>query len=69
MSNVERAPLANSGLEFSKFIQGYWRMADWGMNTQEHLRFIQQHIDLGITTVDHAHAYGPPACDQLFGEA
>jgi predicted oxidoreductase len=69
MSYIERVPVANGGLEFSKFIQGYWRMADWGMNTQEHLRFIQQHIDLGITTVDHAHVYGPPPCEQLFGEA
>ena len=69
MSTLARVPMSTSGLEFSKFIQGYWRMADWDMNSQQHLRFLQQHIELGITTVDHAHVYGPPACEQLFGDA
>jgi predicted oxidoreductase len=44
MSYVERVPVANGGLEFSKFIHGDWRMADWVMNTQAYLHFIQQHI-------------------------
>lgn len=54
---------------FSPMIQGYWRMAEWGMSTQQQLSFVKQHIELGITTVDHAPVYGPDsACERMFGE-
>jgi len=54
---------------FSAMIQGYWRMAEWGMTTQQHHAFLKQHIELGITTVDHAPVYGPEsACERLFGD-
>ncbi|KJY85031.1 oxidoreductase [Vibrio galatheae] len=54
---------------FSPMIQGYWRMAEWGMNTQQQLSFLKQHLELGITTVDHAPVYGPDsACERMFGE-
>ncbi|MEF1172328.1 aldo/keto reductase [Vibrio sinaloensis] len=54
---------------FSPLIQGYWRMAEWGMTTQEQHAFVKQHVELGITTVDHAPVYGPDsACERLFGE-
>ncbi|TMX47139.1 aldo/keto reductase [Vibrio sp. Hep-1b-8] len=54
---------------FSPMIQGYWRMAEWGMNTQQQHAFVQQHLELGITTVDHAPVYGPDsACEKMFGQ-
>ena len=54
---------------FSPMIQGYWRMAEWGMNTQQQYAFVQQHLELGITTVDHAPVYGPDsACEKMFGQ-
>jgi len=54
---------------FSPLIQGYWRMAEWGMDTQQQHAFLKQHIELGITTVDHAPVYGPEsACESMFGE-
>lgn len=54
---------------FSPLIQGYWRMAEWGMTTQQHHAFVQQHLELGITTVDHAPVYGPDsACERMFGQ-
>lgn len=54
---------------FSPMIQGYWRMAEWGMTTQQQHAFVKQHVELGITTVDHAPVYGPDsACERLFGE-
>ncbi|MCG9749229.1 aldo/keto reductase [Vibrio brasiliensis] len=54
---------------FSPMIQGYWRMAEWGMNTQQQYVFVQQHLELGITTVDHAPVYGPDsACEKMFGQ-
>lgn len=54
---------------FSPLIQGYWRMAEWGMSTQQQLTFVKQHLELGITTVDHAPVYGPDsACERMFGQ-
>ncbi len=57
------------GLSTSNFIQGYWRISDWGMSAQERLTFIKQGLELGITTVDHADIYGDYRAEQLFGEA
>lgn len=62
-------PVLSHMLEFSPFAQGYWRLDQWSMSIQDRLRFIQQHLELGITTVDHAHLYGQPSCEQLFGAA
>lgn len=54
---------------FSPLIQGYWRMAEWNMTTQQQHAFVKQHIELGITTVDHAPVYGPEsACERMFGD-
>ncbi|MFV0488492.1 MAG: aldo/keto reductase family oxidoreductase, partial [Vibrio fluvialis] len=39
------------------------------MTAQERLTFLKQHLELGITTVDHADIYGNYECEQLFGEA
>lgn len=69
MTTVPHIKTAPQGPEFSKFVQGYWRLSDWGFTTQECLSFIKSHLDLGITTVDHAHVYGNPSCEVLFGEA
>ncbi len=55
--------------EFSPLVQGYWRLGDWGMSRKELLEFIQAHVDLGITTVDHAAVYGAYTCEAIFGEA
>ncbi len=39
------------------------------MSPQQLLSFINGHVELGITTVDHAYIYGNPSCESLFGEA
>lgn len=39
------------------------------MSPQQLLAFIEQHIELGVTTADHADIYGGYACEQAFGEA
>ncbi|ODY35647.1 oxidoreductase [Vibrio parahaemolyticus] len=66
---VAKVVTAPNGPEFSELVQGYWRAADWGMTAQERLSFLKQHIELGITTVDHADIYGNSECEALFGEA
>lgn len=70
MTRVQKVLMAPEGPEFSEIVQGYWRMGDWGMNSQQHLSFLKSHIELGISTVDHAHVYGSgPSCEELFGQA
>ena len=70
MSKVDKVLMAPQGPEFSAIVQGYWRMGDWGMDSQQHLRFLKSHIELGVTTVDHANVYGAgPSCEELFGNA
>lgn len=66
---VQRITLAPQGPEFSRFVMGYWRLVDWNMSAQELASFIEEHLDLGITTVDHADIYGGYECEAAFGEA
>ena len=66
---VQRITLAPQGPEFSRFVMGYWRLMDWNMSPLQLASFIEEHIDLGVTTVDHADIYGGYQCEAAFGEA
>ncbi|HCM9496592.1 aldo/keto reductase family oxidoreductase [Enterobacter sp. D2] len=66
---VQRITLAPQGPEFSRFVMGYWRLMDWNMSPLQLASFIEEHLDLGITTVDHADIYGGYQCEATFGEA
>ncbi len=66
---VNMVSLSKDGPLVSQLIQGYWRLAEWDKTTQECVSFLKEHIDLGITTVDHADIYGRYQCERLFGEA
>ncbi|CAH0529703.1 aldo/keto reductase [Vibrio hippocampi] len=66
---VQKVTMAPSGPDISQLVQGYWRLADWDMTPQQRLTFLKQHIELGITTIDHADIYGNYECERLFGEA
>ncbi|HAF53226.1 MAG TPA: oxidoreductase [Leclercia adecarboxylata] len=66
---VQRSTLAPQGPEFSRFVMGYWRLMDWNMSAQQLVSFIEEHLDLGVTTVDHADIYGGYQCEAAFGEA
>ena len=48
----------NQYVDFSKMIQGFWRANEWQYTDQELNRFINQLVDRGITTMDHADIYG-----------
>ncbi|WP_243521754.1 aldo/keto reductase family oxidoreductase [Bacillus pseudomycoides] len=65
---MKRIQMANN-LEFSRIIQGFWRLAAWNMSKQELLSFIENCMDMGITTFDHADIYGGYTCESLFGES
>lgn len=66
---VQRIKIAPQGPEFSRLVMGYWRLMEWGMSASQLARFIEEHLDLGITTVDHADIYGGYQCEAAFGDA
>ncbi len=53
----------------SPIVAGVWRMASWNWSPQERLRWIEQCLDLGVTSFDHADIYGGYTVEALFGEA
>jgi predicted oxidoreductase len=66
---IQTIQMTKNGMPMSEIIQGYWRMTDWQMTPQQRMSFLKQHVELGITSVDHADIYGNYSCEQLFGEA
>lgn len=53
----------------SPFAAGFWRLAEWQYSDEQLNRFIQQLLELGITTMDHADIYGKYQAEKLFGQA
>ena len=50
-------------------IAGCWRMASWPQTAQQRLAWIEQTMDLGITSFDHADIYGGYDVQTLFGQS
>ncbi|EDL64292.1 aldo/keto reductase [Bacillus sp. SG-1] len=65
---MERIQLAND-LTFSRLIHGLWRLSDWDQTKEETLKLIEEVMETGITTFDHADIYGSYTCESLFGDA
>lgn len=53
-------------LELSPLVLGLWRLKHWGYGPSEILRFVEQSVELGVTSIDHAMVYRSEA---PFGEA
>lgn len=68
MTKVQRVNLGND-LKISRLVSGHWRLAEWQLSDQELLKLVQQTVELGITTFDHADIYGNYSCEKLFGNA
>ncbi|MGY3864940.1 aldo/keto reductase [Aeromonas bivalvium] len=66
---VSRLPLHPQGPEFSRLIMGYWRLMEWQLSPTALLDLIKYHLDLGVTTIDHADIYGGYQCEEAFGRA
>lgn len=50
----------------SDFVAGFWRLRDWAYSDQELLAFIEQLLELGVTSMDHAMVY---RSEEVFGRA
>lgn len=64
-----RIEIASDGPEFSRIVLGLWRIANWNMSPAQRLSLVEQALELGITTIDHADIYGDYDGERLFGEA
>ena len=53
----------------SPVVAGLWRLAEWRLGTQGLVRWIEQALDLGVTSFDHADIYGGYTIEGLFGNA
>lgn len=74
MTSITTSPLSpinlsNDGPALSPIVAGAWRMTEWGLTVKQRVRWIEQCMDLGITSFDHADIYGDYTVEALFGEA
>ncbi len=53
-------------MTLSPLVLGFWRLSQWGYGPQELLAFVEQSVELGVSSMDHAMVYRSEA---LFGEA
>jgi len=56
-------------LSLSRIVHGHWRLAGWEMDPQRLSGFIQQLLERGVSSFDHADIYGDYTCEKLFGKA
>lgn len=63
---IEQVSLSANGPQVSPLVAGFWRLQHWGMSPQQLCSYVQQLLELGVTTVDHAMVYRSEA---LFGQA
>ncbi len=56
-------------MKLSPVVAGLWRLPQWGLDTPGLVRWIEQVLDLGITSFDHADIYGGYTVEAAFGEA
>ncbi|GGJ32358.1 aldo/keto reductase [Deinococcus roseus] len=61
--------LKPGALKLSRIIAGAWRMGDWNWNAQQRLAWIEQCLERGVSSFDHADIYGNYSVEDLFGEA
>jgi len=64
-----KVKLAPDGPEVSRIAIGLMRLRDWNLSALGIRRRIEQSVELGLTTFDHADIYGDYTCEALFGEA
>lgn len=65
---MERVKMSTD-LEFSRIVHGLWRLNEWDISKEQLLQLIEQCLEMGITTFDHADIYGNFTCEEIFGEA
>jgi len=67
--SVEPVLLSPRGPRVSRLVQGFWRLARWELSPAALVDLVEECLELGITTMDHAAVYGGYSAEQRFGEA
>jgi predicted oxidoreductase len=67
--SVPQILFSAGGPAASRLALGMWRLADARLTRDQTRALIQQAVEVGITTIDHADIYGRHACQGLFGDA
>lgn len=67
----QKTLLSPNGPVFSRIVLGVMKWGAWGkqLDTQAMLRLLEESLELGITTFDHADIYGAYTTEAEFGEA
>ena len=53
----------------SPIVAGLWRITSWNLSVAERVRWIEQALELGLSSFDHADIYGDYQAETQFGEA
>ncbi len=61
--------MENKNRPIPRLVAGFWRLNDWQLSHQACVRFIEQCLELGVNSTDHADIYGGYTCEARFGEA
>ena len=67
--NVPQIRFCAGGPAASRLARGMWRLADARLTPENIRALVQQAVEAGITTIDHADIYGGHTCQRLFGDA
>lgn len=62
---IPQISLSNTGPQISAMVAGFWRLKHWGVNATQLQAYIEQLLEAGVTTMDHAWVYHSEA---PFGE-
>ena len=60
---------ATSDLTLSPIVAGLWRLTSWNLDVPARVRWIEQALELGISSFDHADIYGDYQEEATFGAA
>ncbi|MGD6834123.1 aldo/keto reductase [Sutcliffiella halmapala] len=56
-------------VSISRIVHGMWRLQEWNYTNEQTLSFMEQCLEMGVTTFDHADIYGNYMVEEKFGEA
>ena len=65
---MERISMSKD-VSFSRISLGFWRLLEWNLSDNELLRFTEECLDIGVSTMDHADIYGDYTAEEAFGKA
>jgi len=66
---MQRLQICDQGPTLSRFIYGWWQLADWDFSTADVQQLIEDCLATGLTSHDHADIYGNYSCESIFGKA